>query len=394
MFGRKKRKDAPGQAGQARAGEPIVTAATEPVLPKLPTLPPPPSAPPAAAPQPKPLLESPAPKIESPAPAPNVMASPPPPQLAEPVMAPPPPVAEPAPAPKVEAPAPAPEVDADSLSQADIRARTLLADSIARMESRLSQPEPTPAPAPAPVLAASAGTGAVEALAESVARTASEVARALEQMSSMCAMLAERLDADREERRVLTEAIARLGALPPVASDAPSSVLGGTVFSSPPVARDDDITIIEDAPPAAREIAIDPSPSVTTFASPPVARERETVYADDSNGPAEAAPSASFFATPPTARDDAISIVEEEEEEISIVEDDDHDAPAAAEPVGAGMWCRDDDQWIGGVEIADFVSDNGTIRYWLRRTSDGRMLPRPFDATDLRFVRETSPADG
>jgi hypothetical protein len=58
------------------------------------------------------------------------------------------------------------------------------------------------------------------------------------------------------------------------------------------------------------------------------------------------------------------------------------------------MWCRDDDQWIGGVEIADFVSDNGTIRYWLRRTSDGRMLPRPFDATDLRFVRETSPADG
>ena len=379
MFGRKKRKDAPGQAGQARAGEPIVTAATEPVLPKLPTLPPPPSAPPAAAPQPKPLLESPAQKIESPAPAPNVTASPPP-----------SPVAEPAPAPKVEAAAPAPEVDADSLSQADIRARTLLADSIARMESRLSQPEPTPAPSPAPVLAASAGAGAVEALAESVARTASEVARALEQMSSMCAMLAERLDADREERRVLTEAIARLGALPPVASDAPSSVLGGTVFSSPPVARDDDITIIEDAPPAAREIAIDPSPSVTTFASPPVARERE---ADDSNGPAEAAPSASFFAAPPTARDDAISIVEEEEE-ISIVEDNDHDAPAAAEPVGAGMWCRDDDQWIGGVEIADFVSDNGTIRYWLRRTSDGRMLPRPFDATDLRFVRETSPADG
>src|SRR5439155_6371955 len=112
----------------------------------------------------------------------------------------------------------------------------------------------------------------------------------------------------------------------------------------------------------------------------------------------ETAPSTSYFASPPAARDE-ISIVEEdeisivEEDEISIV-DDDPVAPAAAEPVGAGMWCRDDDQWIGGVEIADFVSDNGTIRYWLRRTSDGRMLPRPFDATDLRFVRETSPADG
>ncbi len=66
---------------------------------------------------------------------------------------------------------------------------------------------------------------------------------------------------------------------------------------------------------------------------------------------------------------------------------------AADQPTSAGMWCRDDDQWIGGVEIADFVSDNGTIRYWLRRTSDGQMLPRPFDATDLRFVRETASAD-
>jgi hypothetical protein len=264
------------------------------------------------------------------------------------------------------------------------------------MESRLSQPEPPAAPAP---VVAPAGTGTVEALAESVARTASEVARALEQMSSMCAMLAERLDADREERRVLTEAIARLGVTPALATDAPSNVLGGTVFSSPPVARDDDISIIEEAPAAAPEISLDPSPSVTTFASPPIAREREALF-DVTSGAAEAAPSTSFFATPPTARDDEISIVEEdevsivEEDEVSIVEGDDRETPSASEPVGAGMWCRDDDQWIGGVEIADFVSDNGTIRYWLRRTSDGRMLPRPFDATDLRFVRETSPADG
>jgi hypothetical protein len=354
MFGRNKRKDAPDQTGPARAPGPIVTAATEPVLPPPPPLP-------APAPPAPPVAENEPPSAPTPAPA------------------------------------PAPEAASDPLSQADIRARTLLADSIARMESRLSQPEPPPAPMATPeaLLVPAAGTGVVEALAQSVAQTASEVARALEQMSSMCAMLAERLDADREERRVLTEAIARLGVTPPVALDAPSNVLGGTVFPAPPVAGDDDeISIIEDPLVITPPIVSDSSPSVSMFASPPVAREPEVLSVDeanDTNGAADTAPSTSYFASPPVAREE-ISIVEEDE--ISIVDDDDTVTPAAAEPVGAGMWCRDDDQWIGGVEIADFVSDNGTIRYWLRRTSDGRMLPRPFDATDLRFVRETSPADG
>jgi len=343
MFGRNKRKDAPDQTGPARANEAIVTAATEPVLP-----PHPPPAPPAA------LIE-----------------------------------AEPPPAPKIEPP-PAPAAASDPLSQADIRARTLLADSIARMESRLSLPEPTPLPLPA-LFTPPAANGAVEALAESVAKTASEVARALEQMSSMCAMLAERLDADREERRVLTEAIARLGGTVPVTNEVPSTVLGGTVFAAAHVEHDE-ISIVEEVPAIAPEITADPSPSVSMFTSPPTAAEPEALLVDDTNGASETAPSTSFFATPPASRDDEISIVEDDE--ISIVDDDDLAASSSAEPVGAGMWCRDEDQWIGGVEIADFVSDNGTIRYWLRRTSDGRMLPRPFDANDLRFVRETSPADG
>jgi hypothetical protein len=366
MFGFGKRKDAPGQTGKGRGTEPLVTAATEPVLPPPP---PPPLAPPIAS-----ELAPPAPPVAAPDPAPPVA----------------PPIAAAEPAPPVAAPDPAPP--ADPLSQADIRARTLLADSIARMELQLSQPE-TAAPPAVPAAAypvPAAGNGAIEALAESVAKTASEVARALEQMSGMCAMLAERLDADREERRVLTEAIARLGvgANGAVTTDAPSSVLGGTVFAAPPVAPDDDVISIVDEP---RAIQADPSPAVSMFAAPPIAREREAVFLSDDDSDVIEAPSTSFFASPPVARDDEISIVTEDE--ISIVEDDELVASAASEPVGAGMWCRDEDQWIGGVEIADFVSDNGTIRYWLRRTSDGRMLPRPFDATDLRFVRETTPAD-
>ena len=114
-------------------------------------------------------------------------------------------------------------------------------------------------------------------------------------------------------------------------------------------------------------------PSVSMFASPPPAR-------DEAEGERS-----SMFSTPLVVREEVISIVEEEH--VLVL-------PASETPTGAGMWCRDDDQWIGGVEIADFISDNGTIRYWLRRTSDGQMLPRPFDATDLRFVRETAPAGG
>jgi hypothetical protein len=361
MFRRQKRKDAHDHTGEVRATEAIVTAATEPVLP-------PPPAPPSPL---DPALATPAP-----APAPAPMPAPP------------------APAPP-RAADPAPPTASSELSSADIRARTLLADSIARMELQLSLPEPAPASlAPMPAVPV-AGNGAIEALAESVARTASEVARALEQMSGMCAMLAERLDADREERRVLREAIAKLGVEPGAPLDAPSNVLGGTIYAATSAPVDDVISIVDEP----RELAADPSSAASMFAAPPVAREREALFVDDDEADdADRAPSTSMFASPPIARDDEISIVEHREisiiehEEISIIEDEPV-MSTAEEPIGAGMWCREDDQWIGGVEIADFVSDNGTIRYWLRRTSDGRMLPRPFDATDLRFVRETSAAD-
>jgi hypothetical protein len=298
------------------------------------------------------------------------------------------------------------------------------------MELSLSVPAPEPAPLSAASVALAASSNAtVEALADSVARTASEVARALEHVSNMCAMLGERLDADREERRALTEAIVRLGGTVPTTADAPATVLGGTVYSSPEPepeperesvitllpAPEPAISLLEDddepapaepaneslfaSPPAARErdesMVEDDGvvPSVSLFASPPAPREPEVSLVDEDPAPAEPI-SESFFASPPPAREEeVISIVEEEV--IAIVEDEEELVlPASEPPTGAGMWCRDDDQWIGGVEIADFISDNGTIRYWLRRTSDGRMLPHPFDATDLRFIRETSSAGG
>src|SRR5690242_18625575 len=107
MFGRSKRKDALDHRGEAHAPEAIVTAATEPVLP-----PPPPPGPPLAPPVAEPPVAAPAPSIGAPIGATETAAS------------------------------------SDALSPADIRARTLLADSIARMELQLSQPQaPTTLPA-------------------------------------------------------------------------------------------------------------------------------------------------------------------------------------------------------------------------------------------------------
>jgi len=359
MFGRDKRKDAQIAHEGTRNTEAIISAATEPVLPP----PPPPASSPVAAPASEPL------------------------------------------------------------SPADIRARTRLADSIARMERSLAEPLPAAGSAPIAPMPSVAG-GSVEALADSVARTASEVARALEHMSAMCGVLGERIDADGEERRALTEAIGRLGASAPAPVDTPATVLGGTVFASPPrpepePEREPEVITILAAPEPAPEPTPEPivsfaddiepesAPSSESFfASPPPARDRDTALLEDDGMPA---PAVSMFASPPAPRETEISTVDDDiepepepppaastvarEEEISIVEDDDELVlPASEPPTGAGMWCRDEDQWIGGVEIADFISDNGTIRYWLRRTSDGRMLPRPFDATDLRFIRETSSA--
>ena len=83
----------------------------------------------------------------------------------------------------------------EHVTAADIHARAVLADAIAQMELRLRDleersmlPEPVEAPAEA---------------ALDTSPASADIARALGQVANMCAMVAERLEDDRLERRAL-----------------------------------------------------------------------------------------------------------------------------------------------------------------------------------------------
>jgi hypothetical protein len=115
----------------------------------------------------------------------------------------------------------------------------LLADAVAKMELRLSR-ELEQRRRDQAVTESSIAT-----LQSSLSSSSTDVARALGQVANMCAIVAERLDADRLERRAFTEALAR-AALPPVAkSDGPSRIIGGTFFASSEVEDEPEISVVD-----------------------------------------------------------------------------------------------------------------------------------------------------
>jgi hypothetical protein len=61
-----------------------------------------------------------------------------------------------------------------------------------------------------------------------------------------------------------------------------------------------------------------------------------------------------------------------------------HDASGT---IGTEVWCRYQDRWIGGFEIADTVDDGRELRYRIRRTTDGYVLPTPFSPADVRAAK-------
>lgn len=126
----------------------------------------------------------------------------------------------------------------EEMAAAELRARAVLADALAKMELRLSRDLEQRR------RLQTVTETAVEALQSSLTTSSTEVAKALGQVANMCAIVAERMDADRLERRAFTEALARAGR-PPVANvDGPSKIIGGTFFATSEV-PEDEISIVD-----------------------------------------------------------------------------------------------------------------------------------------------------
>ena len=125
------------------------------------------------------------------------------------------------------------------MAAAELRSRAVLADALAKMELRLSRDVEERR------RLQSITESAVETLQSSLTNSSTEVARALGQVANMCAIVAERLDADRLERRAFTEAIARAGRPPAAKADGPSQIIGGTFFATSEVPDEPEISIVD-----------------------------------------------------------------------------------------------------------------------------------------------------
>jgi hypothetical protein len=164
----------------------------------------------------------------------------------------------------------------EEMAAAELRARMLLADAVAKMELRLSRELEQRQRDQAVT------ESAIETLRSSLSSSSADVARALGQVANMCAIVAERLDADRLERRAFTEAIAR-ATLPPVAkSDGPSRIIGGTFFASTEVTDEPEISVVEADDDSAPDRHIDATSRAT--AQPGTTIELESSAEPSTNG--------------------------------------------------------------------------------------------------------------
>jgi hypothetical protein len=82
-----------------------------------------------------------------------------------------------------------------------------------------------------------------------------------------------------------------------------------------------------------------------------------------------------------------ISLVEEEAreraEQQAVEAEVEDDVEFEDDDVSGEILYFENDEWFGGVEIIDRTGENGSTRYWLRRASDGYILPRSFGADEV-----------
>jgi hypothetical protein len=123
--------------------------------------------------------------------------------------------------------------------------RAVLAEAITKLESTLAAEHARRAD-----LQLSTKT-AVDNLRDSVAGHATDLAKAVEEVARMCAMLADRIEIERDERRALVEAVTLLArqAMERPTVEAPITrprIVGGSVYASPPTTNDHEIVLIDE----------------------------------------------------------------------------------------------------------------------------------------------------
>jgi hypothetical protein len=168
------------------------------------------------------------------------------------------------------------------------------------------------------------------ALRSDLAKRDAQLGATLDRLGAVCATLAERIEADREERRELVQTISTLATALIARSDAPApQIVGGSVFGEE---RDD----IDD----------DGTPGATLDLFAVEVGEQAAARTVAANG-----------------------------------------APRAGEPVR----CRFGDRWVEGFEVVEVHSREGRARYRVRRRADGSVVRKLFEASDLEPVREAAP---
>ncbi len=126
----------------------------------------------------------------------------------------------------------------EEMAAADMRARAVLSNAMALIELRLSKDQEERE------REQQSTETAIELLRNSVIDNATGVGRLLEQVANMCAMVADRLEADRVERHALAEALTRL-ARPIADLPEPSRVIGGTVLATSATAHEGELSLLD-----------------------------------------------------------------------------------------------------------------------------------------------------
>lgn len=127
----------------------------------------------------------------------------------------------------------------EGIAAADVRARTVLNDAIAQIDMRLARDSEDRERAQLSTQTA------IESSRSLITAQAMDLGRLLEQVANTCALVVERLEDDRSERRALTEVLARLAQSPVTPIEPREHAIGGTVFPASEIADDSEPPAVE-----------------------------------------------------------------------------------------------------------------------------------------------------